>query len=181
MSPKIPSQSELFLRGADRYLDALAAIAAFQGEVQDMCAEIYKHHAAELAAQMGLGQEDCEPFDENSQDKPSAEVGISRPAQKGCTFVLSLLWDENKRVEGMIAGAVCMGFYHRRLRDEFYAGFRQKNPHCRVEIFDTYSLVLYQSVRNLASARDVLDALVLEWLGYCKSIGGLKLRDRNTP
>jgi hypothetical protein len=112
-------------------------------------------------------------------DVPSAEVGISRPSQRD--FCLYLSWGENKRADGVISGAVCLGFYHRRLRDEIHAGFRQKNPHCRVEIFDTYTLVLYQSLKDLASARDTLEAVVLEWLGYCKSIGGLKLNQRATP
>lgn len=181
MNSKTSSGSDLFLRGAGRYLDALTAIAAFRGEVQDMCTEIYEHHAAELAAKMGLDAEDCEAYEEDDPDVPSAEVGIYRPAQRDCTFSLYLSWGENKRADGVISGAVCLGFYHRRLRDEIHAGFRQKDPHCRVEILDTYSLVLYQSLKDLASARDTLEAVVLEWLGYCKSIGGLELNQRATP
>jgi hypothetical protein len=181
MKLKDSSGSELFLRGAGRYLDALTAIAAFRGEVQGMCSEIYKHHTADLAAQMGLDDQDCEVFAEDDPDDPWAEVGISRPAQKDCTFNLYLSWGQNKRADGVIAGAVSLGLYHRRLRDEIRAGFRQKNPRCRVETFDTYTLVLYQSLKDLASASDTLDALVLEWLDYCKSIGGLKLNERTTP
>jgi hypothetical protein len=153
MNSKKSPGSGLFLVGAERYLDALTAIAAFRGEVQEMCTEIYEHYAPELAEQMGLDQEDCEPFDEHNPDKPSAEVGITRPAQKGCTFCLSLLWGENKRVDDILTAAVSQGFYHRRLRDDIHAGFRQKNPHCRVEIFDTYTLVLYQGLKDLASAK----------------------------
>ena len=99
MNSKISSGSNLFLCGAKRYLEALTAIAAFRGEVQDMCTEIYKHHAAELAAQMGLDDEDCEVFDEDDADDPFAEVGISRPAQKDCTFNLYLSWGQNKRAD----------------------------------------------------------------------------------
>jgi hypothetical protein len=50
-----------------------------------------------------------------------------------------------------------------------------------VEKFETYSLVLPQSLKDPASASDALDALVLEWLDYCKSIGGLRLGERETP
>jgi hypothetical protein len=45
-----------------------------------------------------------------------------------------------------------------------------------------YSLVLTQPIKrqDLGSAPDVLDALTLEWLGYCQSIGGLKLGNRDS-
>lgn len=178
MNPKISSGGALFLRGAERYLDALAAIAAFRSEVQDMCADIYNHYASELNVQMGLDPKDCERYDEDNPDKPSAEVGIFRSAQSYCTFSLYLLWGENKLGDGTIAAAVCLGFYYGRLRSEILEGFRQKNPHCRVEILDTYTLVLYQSLKDPASASEALDALVLEWLGYCKSVGGLNLGSR---
>jgi hypothetical protein len=178
MSSKISFPSDLFLRGAQRYLDALTAIAAFRGEAQDMCTEIYQHHAPELAAQMGLDDDDCQPFDENNPEELWAEVGINRPAQQSCFFYLYLSWGQDEKVDGVIAGAVSLGLYSKRLRDEIYDGFREKSPRCRVKKFDTYSLVLSRSLEDLASARDVLDALALEWLGYCKSIGGLKLRDR---
>lgn len=181
MSSKISSGSELFLRGAERYLDALTAIAAFRSEVQEMCKKIYTHHAAELAAQMGLDDKDCEPFAEDDPDERWAEVGILRPAQQNCSFYLYLSWGEDERFNGMVAGAVSLALYHKRLRDEIYEGIRQKRPRCRLEKFDTYSLVLYQGLKDLASARDALDALVLEWLDCCKSIGGLKLKRRDTP
>jgi hypothetical protein len=181
MNSKKSLGGELFLRGADQYLDALTAIAAFRGEVQDMCTEVYKHHASELATLMGLEVEDCEAFDDNSPDERWAEVGVSRPAQKDCFFCLYLSWGEAERPCGTIAGTVSLDLYHKRLRDEIYERFRQNRSRCRVEKFDTYSLVLSQSLKNLASAQDALDALALEWLDCCKSIGGLKLRNRDTP
>ena len=180
MNSEISSQSELFRRGAKRYLDALAAIAAFRGEVQDMCTEAYQHHAQELAAQMGLDDEDCEPWDKDDPDERWAEVGIRRRAQQDCFFYLYLSWGENKKGEGMIAGAVCLDLYPRRLRDDIYDRFRQQRPRCRVETLDTYSLILSQGLKDLASAPDDLDALVREWLNYCKSVGGLKLRNTET-
>jgi hypothetical protein len=81
MKAKGLSESALFLRGVDRYLDAMTAISAFQDEVQKMCTEIYEHHASELAAQMGLDDADCEPFAQDEPEERWAEVGVSRPTQ----------------------------------------------------------------------------------------------------
>lgn len=181
MNSKISSGGELFLRGAERYVDALAAIAAFQKEVQDICTKVYDHYAIELAAQMGLDERDCDVFCEEDADERRAEVGISRPAQRDCTFCLYLSWGESKGADDAIAGAVSLGLYHTRLRDEIHRLFRQKNPGCRVETLDTYQLVLYQNLEDPASASDTLDTLVTDWLEYCKSVGGLKLRGRPTP
>jgi hypothetical protein len=177
MSSKISPGGDLFLNGAKNYLDALSAIAAFRSEVQEMCTEIYKHRAPELAAQMGLDAEDCEPFEESSPDERWAEVGISRPAQQNCFFYLYLSWGEDERVDDMIAGAVSLDLYHKRLRDEIYEQL-QKGPQHRVKKFDTYSLMLTEHIKDPTCARDVLDALVSEWIGSCKSIGGLKLGKR---
>lgn len=79
----------------------------------------------------------------------------------------------------MIRGAIILGLYHTRLRDEIFDGFRRQRPGCRVEkLGDPYCLVLYETLKDLSSAHDVLDALVAEWLDYCKSIGGLKLNEQ---
>jgi hypothetical protein len=126
MNAKSSSGSELFLRGAERYLDALTAIEAFRGEVQSMCEEIYEHYATELAEQLGLDGADSERHENSHPDERWAEVGIKRPAQPDCSFYLYLSWGEDERVDGMIAVAVSLGLYHKRLRDEIYEGFRQK-------------------------------------------------------
>ena len=181
MSPKNPPQNELFRRGASSYLDALTAIAAFRGEVQDMCAEVYKRHEEDLATQMGLIDDAYKPLAEPTNGPK--EIGILRPAQPRCNFCLYLGWDEDERGGVTIRGAVRLGVYlpKRKLRDEILERFRQQRPGCRVERHSSaYCLVLYETLKDLSSAHEVLDALVLEWLGYCRSIGGLKLTDRKT-
>ena len=181
MSPNDSSQNELFLRGAQSYLDALTAIAAFRGEVQSICTDIYDHYKEELATQLGLDIEECEPYAEDDPDMRHAEVGIWRPAQPDCTFCLYLKWEEDGRGNGKILGCVFLGLYRTRLRDEIFDRFRQQRQGCRVEKSkDSYCLILYESLNDLAATREVLNALVVEWLQNCKSIGGLNLKGRQT-
>jgi len=169
--------TELFFRGASSYLDALTAIAAFQSEGQDMCTEVYTHYSSELATQMGLTVEDCRLHMYNNPSERWAEVGIQRPAaQQGCFFYLYLSWGAEEDEEEMIAGRVYLELYPRRLRDEISDRFKAQNPSCRVKTDQTYGVVLVQNLKDLSSTGDVLDGLRVEWLGYCKSVGGLKLQ-----
>jgi hypothetical protein len=143
-----------------------------------MCEEKYKHYSSELSAEMGLSAEDCSLNDENDAGERWAEIGVKRRAQQGNFFYLYLNFYEDDGSEGTIDGCVYLDLYYWRLRDEIFEGFRQKIPRCRAKQYDTYGLILNENLKNLASAGDPLDALVVEWLGYCKSIGGLKLANR---
>jgi hypothetical protein len=173
---------ELFLRSAKSYLDALTAIAAFQSEVQEMCEEKYKRYSSELAAQMGLSAEDCSPHEESNASERWAEIGVKRPAQQDCFFYIYVSWGEDEKDDKKIAANVSLDLYPKRFRDEIFEGFRQQRPSCRVKKLDayTYQLVLTENLTDLASTRNLLDALLVEWLGYCKSIGGLKLQARKS-
>jgi hypothetical protein len=182
MSSQVSSRSELFLRGAERYVDALVAINAFEGEVQHICAEIYERHAAELAEQMGLDAAESEPYRANDLEERWAAVGVKRPAQKSCTFWLYLWWDEAEAGKARIRATIYMELYHKALREKTYEQFRAKNPRCRVQKAETYCLMLTTPIKPdaLASVGEILDDLVLEWLAYCKSVGGLGLMKKKT-
>lgn len=183
MTAASPSLNELFLRGAEHYLDALAAVEAFQREVQHTCTDVYNRHAAELAKHMGLEAAECEPYDEAEPEERSAEVGVSRPAQKDCTFCLYVSWDEPAGGKGRLQGSISLGLYHKDLRNAIHERFRQESPRCRVAKHETYLLMLTSLMKpdDLGSAGKILDDLVLEWLGYCKSGGGLGLKKYKTP
>jgi hypothetical protein len=183
MTAVAPSRNDLFLQGAERYLDALAAIEAFERDVQRTCTQVYQQHATELAKQMGLDAAECEKYCDNDPEERCAWVGVSRPAQKGCKFYLYLAWDEAEGGNARIQGTIYLGLYHKDLRDSLYERLRQKNPLCRVSKDETYQLTLTSLIKpdKLSSAAKILDDLVLEWLAYCKSIGGLGLKKCKTP
>jgi hypothetical protein len=183
MTAAVQLRNDLFLRGAERYLDALAAVKAFEREVQRTCTEVYQRHAAELAEQMGLDAAECEQYIEPEPEERYAEVGVSRLAQKDCGLYLYLSWDETEGGKPRVQGAICLGLYHKGLRDKIYERFRQENPRCRVTKYDKYQLMLTSLMKpdELGSAGKILDDLVLEWLGYCKAAGGLGLKKYKTP
>ncbi|MEK7406364.1 MAG: hypothetical protein AAB225_14780 [Acidobacteriota bacterium] len=184
MLTKTSSGSELLLRGAKSYLDALAAIAAFKGEVQKACSAVYDQHRAELTAQLGLEDAEWKPHESDSVEERWAEVGVLRTAGTGGTFYLYLWWGETEDSEASITARVCLALYGKRLRDEIYEEFRGRNRRCRIETSrtDTFELNLETPIKpeEIGSAAEVLDTLMREWLGYCKSVGGLKLKKRQT-
>lgn len=183
MIAETTTKADLFLRGAKRYLDALAAVEAFEREVQEICTDVYKRYATDFSKQMGLDAAGCEPYTEPRPAERYAEVGVSRPAQKDCTLCVYLAWDEANSGQVRIRGAITLGLYHKGLRDSLYERFRQENPHCRVEKHETYMLLLRTEIKpdEIESAGKVLDDLALEWLGYCESIDGLGLKKLKTP
>ena len=183
MTSETRTQNSLVQRGAEHYVDALAAVDAFEKEVQQTCAEVYQRYEEELARNMGLDAAECEPFSESEPAKRSADVGVLRPAQKSCNFCLYLSWYEDEGGKARIQAAGCLMVYHKRLRDSLLERFRQENPRCRVSKYSTWQVILTRPIKleELGSLGEVLDSLVLEWLGYCKSIGGLGLKKLKTP
>jgi hypothetical protein len=177
MTAAVASRSELFRKGAEHYLDALVALEAFAREVQRICAGVYQTHAAELAAEMGLDPAEGESYSEREPADRWAAVGISRPAQKDCHFYLYLWWEEDDSGAASIQAYLSLYVYSKGLRDTIHEQFRTANLKCRIVKYDAYQLALSSLIQphKLDSAGEVLDDLVLEWLAYCKSIGGLKL------
>jgi len=156
------------------------AIEAFNEEVEAMCKEVYERHKSELELRMGIAPAGLERLDESDPTKPFADLGVFRKAQRDCCFSLYLHWGDVESGDDQheIAVRIWLNVYRKNLRDEIWESFRRKNPLCRVKKVDTYSLTLEAPLKsnNLSSADDVLDKLVLEWLEYCRSVGGLNLK-----
>lgn len=182
MSTKSTSRSELFLRGAQSYLEALTAIEVFRQGVEKICNEVYQRYEAELAARMGLDAAEWERYDESDLGERWAELGVKRRAQPGCWFYLCLEWYDADSGDNEIAATVWLDVYHKNLRDKIYNSFHQENQLCPVEKYGTYQLYSETPLKpnELGSAGEVLDKLVSEWLGYCKSVGGLNLKKFKT-
>jgi len=131
---------------------------------------------------------DCERHAIADPAERSAEVGICRGTQKsgvnGPCFYVYLYFGESEDDEPEVLAKVWLDFPARRLRDEIYDQIRRKNPHCgieRAEGEDYWGLVLSSSFKldDPASGPDeVLEKLLPDWIGYCESIGGLKMSER---
>jgi len=180
MSKKNQAENDLLLRGTGSYLNALAAIEAFRQEVETTCRGAYLRHEAELLKAMGLDAEECERWEDSDPEEWSAELGICRPAQKGANyFYIYLSWSEAEDETPRVEVIVCLDFTTRKRRDEVFQ-FLHRSAGCRVERVggECYNLLLETQVKlnELDGLSDTLDQLVLEWLGYCEPIGGLKLK-----
>ena len=181
MSTEAQPQDDLLTLGSCSYLNALAAIEAFDQEVEDLCSGVYQRHEKRLLSQMGLDANECARHTLPSPQDGEAEIGVCRPAPKGgLKFYIYLWWRESPTGSPEIVGAVALDLPTRTLRDDIWNRLHRKNPGCRVEreVGDYYFLFVTTpislSTRSVAS--EVLDKLVSDWLGYCESIGGLKLK-----
>jgi hypothetical protein len=180
MSEEKRAENDLLSQGTKSYLDALAAIEAFRGEVEAACKGVYVRHEAELLKSIGLETEECERYEYDDPEEPLAELGIYRSAQKGANgFYIYLSWTEAEDGAPRVEAAVCLDFVTRKRRDEVFRSLH-RSAGCRVERDEGeyYNLLLNIPLKldELGRLSDTLDQLVLEWLGYCESVGGLKLK-----
>jgi hypothetical protein len=146
----------------------------------DLCVGSYHRHEARLLGQMGLEKSECERHSLPAPEDREAEIGICRPAQRGgCRFYVYLWWSESKAGTEEVVGAVALDLSTKKLRDDIWSRFHRKNPNCRIEreVGDYYFLFLTAPIdlSTRSGAPETLDQLVSEWLGYCESVGGLKL------
>lgn len=174
------TQNSILAVGSKSYLNALAAVEAFEQEVEDLCAGAYRRHEERLLSQMGLDAHECERHSLPSPEDREAEIGACRPAQKGgCRFYVYLWWRDSEARSPEVVGAVALDLSTKKLRDDIWNRFHSKNPNCSVErdVGDYYFLFLTAPIdlSTRSGTSEALDQLVSEWLGYCESIGGLKL------
>lgn len=180
MSEEKQGENDLLSQGTKSYLDALAAIEAFRQEVETICRSAYRRHETELLKGMGLEAEECERWEKNEPEERWAELGIYRSAQEGANrFYIYLSWGEVEDGTPRVEAAVCLDFATLKRRDEVFQSLH-RSVGCRVERDEGeyYNLLLKTPVKldELGGLPDTLDQLVLKWLGYCESIGGLKLK-----
>lgn len=185
MSTETQPQNDLLALGSKSYLNALAAIEAFEQEVEDLCRGVYQRQEKRLLSQMGLDANECERHTLPSPEDREAEIGVLRPAQKGgYSFYIYLWWRESATGSPEVVGAVALDLSTKKLRDDIWNRIHHKNPGCSVkrEVGNYYFLFLTAPINlsTRSSAAETLDQLVSDWLVYCESIGGLKLKKSQT-
>ena len=189
MSSKSALRSELFLKGAPTYLDALAALEAFQQEVEAMCTKVYSRHKDRLLPAMGLdGDDDFERYVDGEPAERWSQVGISRGYQKrgldGPCFRLYVSFSESEDGTMAVEATVWLECSKtRRPRDDIYDRIRRKNLHCRLVKDDDdestyFGLYFATPVKpdELSSVPEALSNVLLELIGYCESVEGLNLK-----
>jgi hypothetical protein len=81
MNSKIPSENLLFLRGAETYIDALVAVAAFEDEVKEICADVYSHPCVRIGYANGTRRQRFRAF----RRARSGEAASGRWCQSTCS------------------------------------------------------------------------------------------------
>lgn len=188
-SDKTATRRDLLLRGAGSYLDALTALEAFDQAVEDISRRAYSRHKDALLAATGL--DDAGDLERHTSGDPLerwAEIGVCRGTTKrggnGPCLYIYLRFDEDNDDTGEIRVRVWLDFPSKGFREEVYNQICRSNQRCRIkpsygEIY--YALVLETlfNPNDATSAPDeTLDKLLSDWIGYCESIGGLKMSGR---
>lgn len=76
--------------GAKSYVDALAAIEAFEEKVRSVCRDVYEKYRPQLVSKVGLEDEDCEDYDgEFDRANRYAESGFFRSLRAGVKRFMS--------------------------------------------------------------------------------------------
>lgn len=184
METRTQPPTNFLAKGAKSYLDALTAVEAFRREVEKICQGAYDRHEKRLLAVMGIGPDECKRY-EHSDDLEDREVelGVCRSAGEGQCFYIYLRWSEAEDGTLEIKAVVCLDLYTKRVRQEILDEIQQKNPgRCVIkkDIGVGYNLALDTpvTVSEPTSVSQTLDDLISEWVHYCDSIGGLRLKER---
>jgi hypothetical protein len=131
---------------------------------------------------MGLGPDACVRYENTYVEDRLAELGVRRPGQLGQVFYIYLQWSQADDGAPAITAFICLEVYTKKVRDEILGEIQRKNLDCRLQqdIGVGYNLCLDAPVNATepASVGQILDNLLSDWIDYCKSIGGLKLKER---
>ena len=151
--------------GAESYIDALAAIKAFEKAVCDVCEDVYNKYKPQLVSEMGLQGTPCEDHVENSEpENRYAELGVwqNSPNRRETLYVY-LRWDGDKDGAPEISAFVCLEFTKKSNRDE-YARLLLKIPSFLRGDGSFPYLWSSKKLSDLSSYAEKLDELLKEWL-----------------
>jgi hypothetical protein len=68
--------ADFLSEGSKSYLDALAAIEAFEGQVRGVCKDVYEKYKQQLVSKMGIKDTACEDHDNKNPANRYAELGV---------------------------------------------------------------------------------------------------------
>ncbi|MGO9011010.1 MAG: hypothetical protein ACLQPN_12985 [Bryobacteraceae bacterium] len=164
--------------GAKSYVDALAAIEAFEEKVRSVCRDIYEKYRPQLVSKVGLEDEDCEDYDgEFDRANRYAELGVFQesPSRRE-TFYVYLRWDGTEDVAPEISACVNLEFSTKGDRNG-YAKLLRTIP--SIQFGDDASYPYLWSSRkltDLSTCTETLGGLLSEWLAGWPA--GLRLKQR---
>ena len=151
--------------GAESYIDALAAIKAFEKAVLDVCRKVYNKNQPQLVSTIGLQDTPCEDhYDNHEPENRYAELGVwqNSPSDRETLYVY-LRWDVDKDGAPEISACVCLDFTTKSDRNEYGRLLRKIPSILRGDGWYPY-LWSSKKLSDLSSCAEALDGLLNEWL-----------------
>ena len=151
--------------GSKSYIDALAAVKAFEKAVCGACKGVYDKYKPQLVNTIGVKDAHCDDYAINTEpENRFAELGVRQDSpSKRETLDIYLMWDDTEDGTSAITACVSLGFSTRAERNE-YARLLRNIP--SLESGDDPWPYLCSSKRlsDISSCAETLGELVSEWL-----------------
>ena len=158
--------SDFLSEGAKHYVDALAAVDAFEKVVHGVCRDVYKKYQTELARKIGLKDAECEVHDENKDPANRyAELGVWQSSKSRREwFYVYVKWEDTKDGAPEISACVSLDFSKRGDQNE-YAELLRKIPSIQSGVDgSSYYLWSQKELSDLSMCEETLYKLLDEWL-----------------
>lgn len=118
--------------GAKSYIDALAAIEAFEGKVRGICKDAYDKYKRQLVSKLGLKDTHCKDHDNNSPADRYAELGVMQSTESGHEWLyVYVRWDDAKDGAPKMSACVVLSSPRRVIgitMQNFFEKFLPSNP-----------------------------------------------------
>jgi len=163
----VSTRVDILDEGANSYLDALAAIEAYQKEVRNVCRHAYDKRKPDLVSKIGLENASCVDFtypEPGEMEKPYAELGVRQnsPSARETLYVY-LMWDGDAGGAPEISACVSLEFSRNDDRGNWAAKLGGSPSIRRGENKDLCSS---KKLSDLTSCAEALGELLNEWIEF---------------
>jgi hypothetical protein len=155
-----------FLReGASSYIEALAAIKAFEKAVCVACRDVYDKYKPQLLSQVGLKDGPCEDYTDNREpENRFAELGVRQDSPSGReTLDIFLMWEDSKDGVSTVSACISLGFTTKAERNDMQKLLRSI-PSIKSGDLPWPYLWSSKELTDLSSCVETLGELLNEWL-----------------
>jgi len=160
----VPNNADFLTEGAKSYVDALAAIEAFEQQVRGVCEDVYKKYRLPLVSKIGLKDEDCGDHDNKQPANRNVELGVLQNSPSGReVFYIYIMWDGAKDGAPELSACVSLQCYKKSDRNE-YAELLRRIPSIQSGDDNGYYLWSQKTLNDLSSWAETFDKLLDEWL-----------------
>ena len=158
--------ADFLSEGAKSYIDALAAIEAFEGKVRGICREAYDKYKPQLVSKLGLKDTHCNDHDNNSPADRYAELGVWQSTESGHErLYVYVRWDDAKDGAPQMSACVMLEF-PKKSDWNHYAELLRKIPSIKPGNDAGYSLWSRKNLSDLSSCAETFCNLLDEWLQW---------------